>query len=290
MMRRRLVWIGAATASLAALATCSPLRTFNALVPKDGGARQVAQGAPFGPHARQRLDVYAPTNAGSRLPVVVFFYGGSWNSGTRSGYGFVGRALASRGFVVVVPDYRLVPEVRYPAFLQDGVAAVRWARANAGRLGGDPDRLVIAGHSAGAYNAAMLALDPRWLGPDRRAVKGWIGLAGPYDFAINSAVTRAAFGHLPDVGDSQPINHAGVGDPPALLVTGDRDDLVQPRNSDVLAARLQAAGILIERRRHPIGHVGLVTAIARPLRGRAPVLAEMTAFARRVTVDESERR
>jgi acetyl esterase/lipase len=267
-------------------AACSPLKTFDALVPKDGGVRLVVHDAAFGADPRQRLDVYAP--AGRRaaaLPVIVWFYGGSWNSGTKAGYAFVGRALAAGGFVVAVPDYRLVPQVRYPAFLEDNAAAVRWVRAHAREFGGDPARLLLAGHSAGAYDAAMLALDPRWLGADRAAVRGLIGLAGPYDFLpFDGPVTRAACGDVADPGSTQPVTHASAGDPPALLATGEEDTTVRPGNSDALAARLEAAGVPVERRRYPhVGHVGLVTAIARPLRGRAPVLADMLAFARRVT-------
>ncbi len=265
-------------------AACSPLRAFNAVVPKDGGVRLVARDAAFGPDPRQRLDVYAPQGASGALPVIVFYYGGSWNSGTKRGYAFVGRALAARGFVVAVPDYRLVPRVRFPAFLQDNAAAVRWVRVHAAEVGGDPDRLVLAGHSAGAYNAAMLATDPRWLGADRRYVRGWIGLAGPYDFILDGPVTRATFGDAPDPKLTQPVTFAGAGDPPALLATGDKDTLVQPRNSDALAARLTAAGVRVERRRYPgVGHVGLLTAVAKPFRGRAPVLADMAAFAHEVT-------
>lgn len=274
-------------------AACSPLKTFNALVPKDGGVRLVVRDAAFGTHPRQRVDVYAPARATSGpRAVIVFFYGGSWNSGTKAGYGFVGRALASRGFVVAVPDYRLVPEVRYPAFLQDNAAAVRWVRAHAAEWGGDPGRIVLAGHSAGAYDAAMLATDPRWLGADRSAVRGWIGLAGPYDFLpLDGPVTRAAFGGAADPRETQPVTHAGAGDPPALLMTGSKDRTVLPRNSDALAARLTAAGVAVERRRYPaLGHVGMVTAIAKPLRGRAPVLADMAAFAHRVTDERAEAR
>ena len=280
-------WAGAVLGALAA--ACSPLRTFDAVVPKDGGVRLVARDAAFGPDPRQRLDVYAPAdgprNGKVAHPVIVFFYGGSWNSGTKAGYSFVGRALAARGFVVAVPDYRLVPQVRFPAFLEDNAAAVRWVRGHVARLGGDPDRLVLAGHSAGAYDAAMLALDPRWLGADRAAVRGWAGLAGPYDFLpLDQPVTQAAFGAAPDPRETQPISHAGAGDPPAFLATGDEDTLVLPRNSDALAAKLTAAGVMVERRRYAgIGHVGLVTAIARPFRHRAPVLDDMVAFARRVT-------
>jgi acetyl esterase/lipase len=217
--------------------------------------------------------------------VVVFFYGGSWSSGDRSGYAFVGRALAAEGFVAVVPDYRLVPAVRYPAFVKDGAAAVRWAEANAGKYGGDGHRIVVIGHSAGAYIAAMLAVDPRWLGRDRDAVKGMVGLAGPYDFApFDVPASRDAFGAWPRPAETQPVTWAGAGDPPALLAYGTRDDTVRPRNSDALAAKLRSGGTPVDLRAYPrIGHVGLVLAFARPFRGRAPVLRDVAAFVRRVT-------
>jgi acetyl esterase/lipase len=269
------------------LAGCSPLTAFNGVVPKDAGGVLLARDQAYGAHPRQRLDIYAPRKlaAGAKVPVIVWFYGGSWNSGSRQGYAFAGRALASRGFVVAVPDYRLVPEVRYPAFLEDGAAAVKWIRANVARHGGDPDRLVLAGHSAGAYNAAMLALDPRWLGADRTAVKGLIGLAGPYDFLpLDVASTRNAFGHVADLPNTQPVNHAGAGDPPALLVAGAEDTLVRPRQTAALAQRLNAAGVSAETRLYPgVGHIGVMTALAKPLRGKAPVLKDAADFATRVT-------
>lgn len=267
-----------------ALAGCSPLRTFDALVPTDGGVERVAGDAAFGSHPRQRLDLYRPRRADAGLPVVVFLYGGSWQTGTREGYGFAGRALAARGFLVAVPDYRLVPEIRYPGFLEDNAAAVRWVRANAARHGGDPDRIVLIGHSAGAYNAAMLALDPRWLGADRSAVRGFVGLAGPYDFLpLDSPVTRAAFGHVADA-STQPISFASADDPPALLLHGAKDGTVFPRNSVGLAARLRGAGARAEVKIYPdIGHVGIVTALARPFRRRAPVLDDAARFAAEVT-------
>ncbi len=264
---------------------CSPLKTFDALVPKDSGAEVVARGAMFGGDPRQRLDLYAPTaRPAGRLPVIVFFYGGSWNSGTKDGYAFVGRALAARGFLVAIPDYRLVPQVRYPGFLEDNASAVRWVIAHAAGYGGDPRRLLLAGHSAGAYDAAMLAYDPRWLGADRAAVRGLIGLAGPYDFLpLDGAVVEAAFGGVADPATTQPVNFVRPGAAPAFLATGDEDDVVRPANSESLAARLGAAGVAVERRRYPkVGHVGLVTAIAKPLRGRAAVLDDMIGFARRI--------
>jgi acetyl esterase/lipase len=256
-------------------------------VPKDRGAEQIARDLAFAPGPRGTLDLYRPRRmtAGSKLPVIVFFYGGSWNSGDKSGYGFAGRALAAQGFLVAIPDYRLVPEVRFPAFLEDGAAAVRWVRANAGRFGGDPDRIVIAGHSAGAYNAAMLSLDPRWLGEDRRAVRGFAGLAGPYDFLpLDGPITRAAFGGAADLEATQPVNFAGPGDPPTLLMVAGEDRLVGRRNSANLASALAKAGVPVETRTYPnVGHAGLVTALSTLFRGKAPVVRDLTDFAKRVT-------
>jgi acetyl esterase/lipase len=266
------------------LGGCTPLGAFNALVPKDGGAQRVASGLPYGEGPRRMLDVYAPPGAKDR-PVIVFFYGGSWNTGERARYSFLGRALAARGFVTVVPDYRLVPEVTYPGFVEDGAAAVRWVRENAKNYGGDGERIVLAGHSAGAYIAAMLAVDGQWLGPDRAAVRGLAGLAGPYDFApFTVASSQAAFGRWPKPAETQPVTHADASAPPALLLTGADDTIVRPRNSDALAARLRAAGVAVEVKHYPgIGHVGILTAIARPFRGKAPVVRDVAEFAERVT-------
>jgi acetyl esterase/lipase len=273
--------------SLLAVA-CSPLTAFNTLMPKDAGGLLAARGLNYGPDPRQHLDIYGPRDAAApahRYPVIVFFYGGSWNSGSRSGYAWLGRALAARGFVVAVPDYRLVPHVRFPEFLRDSALAVRFVREVATRYGGDPDRVVLAGHSAGAYNAAMLALDPQWLGDDRKAIRGLIGLAGPYDFLpLDGPVVEAAFGQAPDPALTQPVHFAGTDAPPAFLGTGDKDDTVRPANSDSLAARLRGAGVAVERHAYAhVGHVGLVTAIAKPFRGKASVLDDMATFASRVT-------
>jgi acetyl esterase/lipase len=273
------------SAALLLLGGCTQLSAFDALVPKDRDGVQVASGLPYGPDPRQRLDVYEPRAANGARPVVVFFYGGSWSSGDRAGYAFVGRALAARGFVVVVPDYRLVPAVRFPAFVQDGAAAVRWTEAHAGTYGGSADRLVVMGHSAGAYIAAMLAVDGRWLGHARTSVKGLVGLAGPYDFApFDVDASRAAFGDWPRPADTQPVTWARAGDPPAFLAYGARDRTVQPRNTQALAARLRAGGVPVTVEAYPrLGHVGLLLAIARPFRRRAPVLDDVTRFVRDVT-------
>jgi acetyl esterase/lipase len=117
------------------------------------------------PYERSRgldLDVYYPPQAAG-APVVVFFHGGRWTLGNKAEFRFVGQALASRGFVAVIPNVRQYPKVRFPDFVDDAAHAVRWARENARGYGGDPDQLFVMGHSSGAHIAALLALNPEYL-------------------------------------------------------------------------------------------------------------------------------
>ena len=268
------------------LSACSPLSLFATLTPKDA-ARARERGVAYGPLARQTLDVYAPPKAAKRetgpAPVAVFFYGGSWDSGRRQDYGWVGRALAAQGFLTLVPDYRLYPAVRYPSFVEDGALAVRWAVDHARALGGDPGRMVLIGHSAGAYNAAMLALDNVYLkaaGVDPKVVRAFAGLSGPYDFLpLDGPVTQRTFGDFPDLPATQPAAYARADSPPAFLATGDGDTTVRPRNTRALAAALRAKGVAVEERHYAgLKHADTVLALSRPFRGKAPVLTEMTAF------------
>ena len=267
-------------------AACAPVRAFDTVMPKDGESRKVASDVAYGEGPRRKLDVYAPVAAAKRpLPVIVFLYGGSWANGTREGYHFAARALAAAGFLTFVPDYRLVPEVHFPGFIEDCAQAVRWTRARAHDYGGDPDRIVLVGHSAGAYNAAMLALDPKFLGRDRAAIKGFAGLAGPYDFLpFDGAITTTTFGKWPKPEETQPIHYADASAPPMLLLHGGEDGTVWPKNSINLDRKLRSAGASSELKVYPgLGHVGIVTALAKPFRDKAPVLSDVTAFARRVT-------
>lgn len=271
----------AVLAALAATVACSPVKLVNELVPTDTyrSERDIAYGA----HERQRLDVYAPVRAAGPAPVVVFFYGGSWRTGSRGDYLFVGEALASRGFVAVLADYRLYPEVRFPDFVADSALAVRWARDNATRFGGDPERIVLMGHSAGAYNAAMLAFDASYLcdsGLDRSAIKGFIGLAGPYDFLpVTSRLMREVFGYPDTSPATQPINFVAGGGPPVLLIVATRDGVVDPGNSARLAQRIRAVGGSVrEVSYEQLDHRTVVGALAAPLRGLAPVLDDVAEF------------
>jgi acetyl esterase/lipase len=256
----------------------------------DGERRR--NGIAYGPDPRQRMDLHLPRDlprgpgGPGSPPLVIFFYGGTWTHGSRGFYGFVGRALADMGALALVADYRLSPAARYPAFVEDGAAATRWAVDHARALGADPGRVLAMGHSAGAYIAAMLALDGRWLGaqglaPQRLA--GWIGLAGPYDFLpISNPEAQVAFDWPATPADSQPMAHAGPGAPRALLLAGETDGTVDPRrNTLALAERLRGAGADARSRLLPrVGHVGLVAALAGPLRWLAPVRAEVADFLR----------
>ena len=235
---------------------------------------------------RGRLDVYSPRGPHAGAPVVVFVYGGGWEGGKRSLYRFVGASLARHGMVAVIPDYRLYPKVRYPAFLEDNARAVAWARGNAGRFGGDPGKLFLMGHSAGAYNVAMLALDRRWLGAvgvdPRRDVRGVIGLSGPYDFLpLQSATLKAIFGPEDARPETQPINHVDGQAPPFFLAHGAGDRTVLPRNTVNLAARIEARGGQVETVYYPgKGHPATVKAFLPLLNGGLDIPARVFAFIR----------
>ncbi|HEY5071904.1 MAG TPA: alpha/beta hydrolase [Caulobacteraceae bacterium] len=261
---------------------CSTTGLLNTVEAKGGVA--VSRNIAYAQGARHGLDVYAPRRRISGRPVVVFFYGGSWDSGARGDYAWVGYALAQQGYVVVLPDYRLFPQARWPAFLQDCALAVRWARDHGGEYGGDVSRLILIGHSAGAYNAVELAVDARWLtaaGVDpARDVRGVVGLSGPYDFLpVRTDELKSIFGPPAGRLATQPINHVDGRAAPMLLLTGDRDRTVEPGNSDRMAAKVRAAGGQARVIHYPkLDHVRTLGAFAGPLRWLAPSLRDVTAF------------
>jgi acetyl esterase/lipase len=275
---------GVMSAMLASIATaCSPVGSFNLVAGRDGGSESVADGIAFGAHPRQKLDIYAPLSGPRPAPVVMFIYGGSWNSGARRDYAFVGRALAARGYVTVVVDYRLVPEVLYPVFVEDNALAVRWIRGNIQTYGGDPRRIAIVGHSAGAYNAVMLGLDRRFLrntGVGSASIRAVAGLSGPYDFLpFTSAAAEAAFSRWPKLPETQPVNVVRSDAPPLFLASGDADTLVSVRNTRTLAARLRSAGASVEEKIYPgVDHAGTLTPFSWLFRDRTPVLDDLARF------------
>jgi acetyl esterase/lipase len=282
MRRRTLLALGLASAgAIASLAACSPLRILNTLTPADGVA--ITRDEAYGPDPANRLDVYAPRQGRGPFPVVVFFYGGSWQNGQREDYFFAGASLASRGFVAVLPDYRKYPQVVFPGFLEDGALAVAWAKRNAARFGGDPSRVFLMGHSAGAHIAAMLSLDSRYLGAqglDPKDLAGLVGLAGPYDFLpLRDPVLKTIFAPESTIARTQPITFVTPGAPRAFLATGADDTTVNPRNTANLAAKLRAAGASVREKRYEgLNHYTLIGALGEPLRSRNPVFEDVIAF------------
>lgn len=267
-------------AGLLLAAACSPVRVLNGLAPE----RLAGEGIAYGPLPRQKLDLYQPPPEVVSPPMVVFFYGGNWSSGDRAMYRFAAASLAARGCIVVVPDYRLFPEVRFPTFLEDCAKATRWAFDQRSTLQADPKRFFLMGHSAGAYNAVMLGLDPQWLGAvgmqPRRDLAGVIGISGPYNFLpLTDEALKQTFGPEAELARTQPINFVDGTNPPLLLLQGESDSTVGPHNSRDLAARIREHGGSVAERYYPgVGHATIVGALARPVRFLAPTLEDSLRF------------
>lgn len=250
------------------------------------GVRKLSR-ARFGPDPHQYLEVFAPGRriSDQALPVVVFIHGGAWDSGRPCDYRFIARTLAPLGFLVVLAGYRLLPQGRWPVMLEDGARALRWVADHAPALGGDAARIVVMGHSAGAYNALALALDTRWLAAEGLSaddLAGAIGLATPTDFLpLDDPASLAAFGHCADLAQTQPIVHARAGAPPLLLLHGADDTRVKPRNSLALAAAMTAQGQPTQAQVFDgLNHEQLITAFARPFaRENRPLAAVQTFLA-----------
>ena len=231
----------------------------------------------------QKLNIWGIKDATAKKPVLIFFYGGGWANGERSQYGFAARAYANRGFITVLPDYRKVPQARFPVFNQDAAAAVRWVHDNIARYGGDADRIVLAGHLAGAYIAMMLALDQSYLraaGVSPHIVRAVAGLSGPYDFyPYDSRRAIDAMNVWPRPLETQPITFARSGVPPVMIVTGTADDTVKPRNAILLSRRLHELGAPVEFRAYnDLNHEDVVMALSKPFRSKAPVLQDSADF------------
>ncbi len=249
--------------------------------------------ASFGPESRHGIDIYPATArprgglAAGPAPVLVFVYGGGWTEGRRSLYGFLGRAFAARGFCVAIPDYRLYPETRYPSFVEDAALALRWVTDHIAEFGGDPARLHLMGHSAGAHTGALLCLDDQHLaavGLSPSHITSFTGVAGPYSFnPLESAGVRPVFEHLEDINVARPIKRAHGNAPPMLLLHSTRDRTVGVHNSEFLYAAITEAGGAVRRITYPlIGHIAIIASIAAPLRFLAPVLRDSVAFMREV--------
>lgn len=270
---------------IAVLHGCGPsaLHILNQTVPSDTYLK--TSDIYFDQQHNIALDIYQPKNIaqGNNAPVLVFFYGGSWQKGEKNQYDFVGEAFASQGYVVVIPDYRKWPEVKSPAFTQDAARAVAWVHNNISGYGGNARNLFISGHSAGAHLGAMLASDERFLqaaGVDRQAIRGFIGLAGPYDFDPGySPESQEFFGPPSNYANVIPVNFIDGNEPPMLLLQGGADETVQPTNAARMSNKISAKGGDVRVKIYPdIGHSKILIAMADSFNSSAPVVADMLAF------------
>ena len=265
------------------LSGCSAAVFFAANVPSAFGPFERTANLAYRPEPRQRLDVYVPEAPTRDLrAVIVFIHGGSWNSGSKDQYRFVGSSLAERGFIAVLPNYRLNPAVRFPDFVADAAEAVTWTLRNIAGYGGDPQRVFVMGHSAGAHIALLLSLDRQYLaaaGASADDLRGVIGLSGPYDFKIDSDLLRAVFGSAPDIQQTQPVHFARGDAPPMLLIHGTEDVVCWAKHSIRLTELVRAAGGQAELRLYPgLGHGDTLAGLSRLGRGRAPTLDDVAAF------------
>ncbi|MEM9061642.1 MAG: alpha/beta hydrolase [Pseudomonadota bacterium] len=282
----RLLIIGAALAALlggVALAAMPMLLAIanSAKLSFEGGT---APDIVFDRETGLKLDVYTPPGErGDPKPVVVFFYGGSWQWGDRGDYPFVGVTLANEGFVTVVPDYRKYPDVQFPGFLEDGATAVAWVQKNISNLGGDPERIYLMGHSAGAHIAALLGTDERYLAEAvvADALRGVIGLAGPYRFTPTSDKFRAVFGNLDDFAPMKATTFADGSEPPMLLLHGLDDGIVEAGHTSDLSKVIRASGGCAVFKFYPdMGHYGIMGAFSWVFRESKPVVRDVVEFLR----------
>lgn len=270
----------AALTFLTVLSGCSPIRLVNGLSPS--GHYQMAQGVAYGAAGRQRLDLYTPRDAGRPAPIIVFFYGGGWKDGKKKNYEFVASSLTRAGYVVVIPDYRLHPEVVFPGFIEDAAMAVAWAIENGDKYGADPGKLFVMGHSAGAHIAAMLSTDPRYLsahGMTLSQLSGFIGLSGPYDFLpLESGYLTEVFPEAARAA-SQPIGFVSSEMPPTLLIHGSDDDVVGDGNSVRMAEHIERVGGSVTLKLYAgVGHAAVAAALSPPLDFANNTLEDCLAF------------
>ena len=283
MVRRTFFTAALGLASTMLLAGCeAAFSAFRLIIPRTG--YRIVPDQSYGADPRQKLDIYIPAGLKGPAPVLLFFYGGAWQSGNRADYLAFGQAFASQGIVTVVADYRLYPQVTYPAFVEDGAAALAFVHANIARHGGDASRIFVSGHSAGGYIAVMLGAAPAFVekaGGNPSWIRGVIGIAGPYDFLPLREDSYIAIFHGANNRDAMPVNHVTGRRPPMLLAWGTGDGTVGAANIDHMEAKLKSAGSPVETHRYPgVGHIGIILSLAHGFRGRTTLHRDMLRFIR----------
>lgn len=266
-----------ACAALLLTAACTKITFGIVNLPAHFSGVKITKNIVFDPKTNLALDIYAPPDAASPLPVIVFFYGGRWEYGDRASYRFAGTTLAQQGFIVAVPDYRKYPTVKFPTFIEDGAKAVAWVHDNIAQYGGMPDHIYVAGHSAGAHIGALLTADEHYL--PTHTIKAFAGLAGPYAFTPDEPDLQDMFGPPANYPNMQVTTFIDGKEPPMLLLYGDADTAVKPFNLERLAARIKGKGGRVETRIYPgVSHTSIIGALSWLGKNQAPVTTDMVNF------------
>lgn len=263
---------------LISLGACSPLALLNATVSNDGYTSTLNQA--YGKHRRQQLNIHVPNMVNNNADVVIFYYGGHWQSGSKDDYAFVADAFTENGVITVIPDYRVFPDADWREFISDGANTYQWVYDNIAGFGGNPERIFIMGHSAGAHIAAMVTTNPSLFRSPIKPPCGFLGLAGPYDFLpISDADVKQVFASADDLKNTQPITFVSAGVPDMLLMHGLNDTTVKPGNSTRLAARVnQFQGRAQIKLYKGVDHTDILISLASTFRSYSPALSDSMEF------------
>lgn len=245
----------------------------------------------FHPGMAPRLDVYSPPS-GDGHPILFFVHGGSWKDYDKALFAPVAMKLLPEGMVVVIPSYTLHPDAGYEQMAREVAAALSWTLDNVARYGGDPARVYVAGHSAGAHLAALAVMDPRFLaayGHSAADVRGLVGLSGVYDTQAEYDYWQAQ-GVYPEVlvdvmggeerfAAASPISYVRPELPQVLLIHGDEDETVPVGIATAFHAALQAVGASSTLTVYAgSGHTDFLFAALTA--ERAPLIVDLVAFVR----------
>jgi acetyl esterase/lipase len=236
----------------------------------------------YGDNIRHQYDCYLHNDNDDSRPQVIFLYGGNWQSGARSDYRFVADTLCSLGFDVYVPDYRLYPEARFEQIIEDTSRAVDAIMAD---IANGP--VFMMGHSAGAQLGALLTLNKRLLKSPEK-IRGFIGLAGPYDFYPFTEDSHwDLFAPEEKYPESQPVNFVTQDAPPLYLLHGELDNRVRRGHSKSLMEKQREAGGQARREVYEnMGHVDIILSFSRIHRQKSQVVKDINDFILEI-VDEA---
>jgi acetyl esterase/lipase len=258
----------------------SPAMLLNVTVPRS--SYRVQRDIAYGEQPRQKFDLYLPNAFTPPAPVVLFFYGGAFRAGRKEEYRIVGEALASKGVITAVADYHIYPDAHFPDFLEDGARALAALHARVAEFGGDPSRIFLAGHSAGAYISVMLAANPAYLravNADLSFIRGVIAIAGRYhELPLGDSIAREIF-RGPARAETRPATYIDGKRPPILFLAGAKDSKEVLESHRLLAAHLREKSSDVEERTYPnVGHMGIMVALAPGFRNRAPLRDDIVRF------------